>query len=135
MRILLVEDEPIIALDAEMSLISAGHEVVGPCRTSEAALEAAQREKPDIAMVDINLCGGNEGVSIVRALRERLGIRSVFATGQPNIAREHRDTALGVLQKPYSPRDLVDTFPVLEALMRGDAPPPPEIPAGLELFR
>jgi DNA-binding NarL/FixJ family response regulator len=125
MRILLIEDEPLIALDAEMSLIAAGHEVIGPYKTSKEALDAADRERPDIAMVDINLAGHNEGLGIVRDLYDRFGIRSVFATGQPDLARANAKTALGVLPKPYSSADLVNTFPVLELMLSGGAPPPP----------
>lgn len=134
MRILLVEDETIIGLAAEATLTAAGYEVIGPYKTYGDALEAARREKPDVAIVDINLAGYNEGVGIVRDLYACCGIRSIFATGQPNIARENRDIALGVLPKPYSDSDLVGAFPVLEAILKGGTPPPPNIPAGLEVF-
>ena len=134
MRILLIEDEALIALDAETSLIAAGHEVIGPYKTRGDALEAAAREKPDIAIVDINLAGHNEGLGIVRALYAQFGIRSVFATGQPDLARSNAENAFGVLPKPYSSYDLVNTFPVLERMLTGGVAPPPTIPAGLELF-
>ena len=135
MRILLIEDEALIALDAEACLISAGHEVLGPYKTHDAALAAARRDRPDIAMVDINLAGANEGIAIVRDLWDLTGVRSIFATGQPDIARDNRAFALGVLAKPYSPPDLINTFPVLQSLIDGGSPPPPAVPAGFEIFR
>jgi DNA-binding response OmpR family regulator len=133
-RILLIEDEPLIAMSAEASLTSAGHEVVGPFKTHGDALNAAIREKPDLAMVDINLAGHNEGIGIVRDLLDRVGVRSFFATGQPNVARQNREAALAVLQKPYTQEDLVDAIPVLETILAGQSPPPPRLPTGLELF-
>jgi hypothetical protein len=81
------------------------------------------------------LAGHNEGLGIVRDLYERFGIRSLFATSQPNLARANAETALGVLPKPYSSHDLVNAFPVLASMLDGGAPPPPVIPTGLELFR
>ena len=115
--------------------MQATHEVIGPFRTHDDALSAARIEKPDIAIVDINLAGKSEGIAIARELLKRFGIRSIFATGQPAIAREHRSCALGVLQKPYSPKDLTGAMPVLERIVEGGTPPPPQIPGGLELFR
>jgi len=134
MRILLIEDEVLIAMDAEISLRAAGHEVVGPYKTHEKAMEAARLEKPDVAMVDINLAGHNEGLAIARDLFDRFGVRSFFATGQASVARDNRGLAMGVLHKPYSAYDLTHAFPVLEAVMGGASPPPPKVPLGFELF-
>ena len=96
---------------------------------------AARLQKPDIAMVDINLAGHNEGLGIARDLRDCYGVRSFFATGQASVARDNRDLAMGVLHKPYSDYDLTHAFPVIEAVMGGASPPPPKVPSGFELFR
>jgi DNA-binding NarL/FixJ family response regulator len=130
----LIEDDAVIALGAGLSLTAAGHDIIGPFHTHSEAMDAAARERPDIALVDIDLAGHNEGLGIVRDLYESCGVRSVFASGQPDLARANKCSALGVLPKPYSERDLVDTFPVLQSVLAGGAPPPPNIPAGLELF-
>lgn len=134
MRILVVEDDAIIAMSAETTLTDAGHEVIGPCATLNAALAAAAQHAPDLALVDINLAGGEEGVAIARALLRVHGLRSLFATGQPNIARANKDIAMGVLQKPYSEAGLRDAIPVIAAVFEGGSPPPPSIPHGMELF-
>lgn len=134
MRILLIEDDAIIAMAAEAALTEAGHVVLGPYSTLPAALAAGRLGAPDIALVDINLAGGQEGVAIARALMDQLGVRSLFATGQPNIARENKDAAIGVLEKPYTDGALREAMPVALAVLGGGAPPPPNIPHGLQLF-
>lgn len=134
MRILLVEDDPIIALSAEQTLTSAGHDVIGPFHNAEGALAGACGARADMAIVDINLSGHNEGLDVARQLRKRHGVRSVFATGQADVARANRDAALGVLTKPYSDAALRDLIEVVATVFRGGSPPPPSIPVGLELF-
>jgi two-component system, response regulator PdtaR len=133
MRILLIEDDAIIALAAEAALRAAGHDVIGPICDSDQAVALAVQQRPHLALVDINLAGGEEGVAIARRLNA-LGVRSVFARGQPDIARAHKDAAMGVLEKPYSDLALQNTIPVLESVLQGGTPPPPALPTGLELF-
>lgn len=134
MRILLIEDDAIIAMAAETTLSDAGHEVFGPFTTLSASLAAAQTCSPDLAIVDINLAGGEEGVAIARALFSEYGVRSMFATGQPNIARANKNLALGVLEKPYSEATLRDAIPVVAAMLKGGSPLPLGVPVGMELF-
>jgi two-component system, response regulator PdtaR len=134
MRILIVEDDPIIALAAEFTLTEAGHEVFGPFVSEQSALAAAADLKPDVALVDIDLAGQPEGPGIARSLRDQYGVRSLFASGQPRTARANKDAAMGLLHKPYSDADLADAIPVLQTLLDGGSPPPPKIPRGLELF-
>ena len=134
MRILFVEDDPIIALSAEQTLTSAGHDVIGPFYTAEDALVGASGARADMAVVDINLSGHNEGLDVARQLRKRHGLPSVFATGQADVARGNKDAALGFLQKPYTDVALRDLVDVVATILKGGLPPPPSIPAGLELF-
>ncbi len=133
MRILLVEDEPLIALAAAEALSDAGHWVLGPCSSLQSALSTAKAEHPDLAVVDIDLGGKNEGLEVVRRLKVELGVSAIFASGQGDVARSHSE-ALGILHKPYDDEALRSSMPVLEAVMGGATPPPPSIPSALELF-
>ncbi|MFZ2029970.1 MAG: response regulator [Vitreimonas sp.] len=133
MRILFVEDDPIIALSADQTLTCAGHDVIGPFHNAEDALAGASGARADMAVVDINLSGHNEGLDVARQLRKRHGLRSVFATGQADVARDNQDAALGVLQKPYSDTALRELIAVVAIILKG-GPRPTSIPAGLELF-
>ena len=64
-KILIVEDQKIIARDIEGLLIDWGYHVVGCADTSEAALDLFITEEPDIALVDIHLCGETDGIDTV----------------------------------------------------------------------
>jgi CheY-like chemotaxis protein len=70
MRILLVEDDPIIGFAAADALRNEGHEVVGPATTVDDAQHFA-REGADFALVDINLAGHDEGVELARNLKSQ----------------------------------------------------------------
>ena len=134
MRVLVVEDDAIIAFSAAGVLEEAGHEVLGPALGVEHAMAIAREQKPDLALVDINLAGGTEGVDLARRLQRELGVRSLFVSGQIAAARSNRDAALGLLKKPYDPASLAGAVPAAEAVMQGRNPPPPPIPRALELF-
>ena len=99
MRILLVEDEPLIALDLENILERLGHEVVGVAETRDEAVRLAEDEHPDAALVDIKLRDGFTGIETVRRLTEDFGLYCAFVTGNPE-----QITALGavVVAKPYT---------------------------------
>ena len=133
MRILLVEDDPILALLAAATLAE-HHEVIGPAHDVSHALQLAAQEKPDIAFVDINLAGHDEGIELARALMARHGMTSMFVSGQVLCARANADAALGLLRKPYAPEDLTQCASVAQALLDGQelsALPPHGL---LELF-
>ncbi|AHL76457.1 chemotaxis protein CheY [Stutzerimonas stutzeri] len=134
MRILLVEDDPILALIAACALEEEGHQIVGPAYDDQQALALVESQGADIALVDINLAGHDEGVSLVRNLRQRHGIASVFVSGQPEAARKNADVALGLLRKPYEPSDLARCVDVAQAILEGGAPLPTPLPATLEIF-
>ena len=134
MRILVVEDEPILAITAAAVLESEGHDVVGPAYDTAQALALAACEALDLAFVDINLNGHDEGVQLARDLRSRFGVASVFVSGQTSSARANRNAALGLLKKPYEPEALAESAEVAKALLAGSRPPPPIVPAALEVF-
>jgi len=134
MRVLVVDDEPLIAASIEWELRDAGHEVLGPAyRVEDAlALAAAAGAQIDLALVDINLAGHDEGVGLARALSRRFGVPSVFVTGQVAQARSNRDAALGVVQKPFPHDGLLKVLPVAKELAGGGRPR--KIPSWFEVF-
>jgi DNA-binding response OmpR family regulator len=130
--VLVVEDEPVIAASIEWELMAAGHEVLGPaCSVAEAEALAATRV-PELALVDINLAGHDEGVELARTLKQRHGVHSLFVSGQAAQARQNSDAALGVLVKPFAFEALVDCVPVAAELIQGRRPA--STPRGLEIF-
>ena len=102
MQVLVVEDEAIIGADTVEMLREAGHTVAGPAATVDDAVRLAEETHADLALVDINLCGTEEGPRLARALWALFGVPSLFVTAQPEQARQHKDAAVGVLTKPYA---------------------------------
>ncbi|MBA1272500.1 response regulator [Stutzerimonas azotifigens] len=133
MRILLVEDDPILALTVASQLTAEGHEVAGPAYDVAEALMLAAGQEADLALVDINLAGCDEGIGLARQLRDHHGIASLFVSGQLMVARGSGDAAVGLLRKPYRPDDLNRSVLIVEALLQGREPSVP-LPVALEIF-
>jgi hypothetical protein len=105
-RILVLEDEFLLALDAAASLEACGAQVVGPIYNVEGALALASRERLDGAMLDVNINGGNS-LPVAKALQHR-GIPMLFATGY---GATPPGWPMGpVIDKPYSAAQVQDAF-------------------------
>jgi DNA-binding NarL/FixJ family response regulator len=108
-RVLIVEDDFLIAGEMEATLVEAGFEVVGVVPTGEEALELARARPPTLAVVDIRLAGNHDGIDTALELFRTHGVRSVFASAYSDPeTRLRADPAapLGWLQKPYPMRSL-----------------------------
>lgn len=109
-RVLLVEDQSLVALDCQLALESHGHEVVAQATTAEEALTAATEHRPDLIVMDIRLRGSRTGIEAGIEIYRKLGIRCIFASAHGGEAYTRRlaDPAhpLGWLQKPFSGDDL-----------------------------
>src|SRR4051812_13226997 len=106
MRILIVEDEPLIALSTQADLETAGHSVVGLAMTSEEATNLAACCRPDLVLMDISLAEGN-GVEAAQAIHSRWATPSLFATSHMENSTVTNHAALGCLRKPYNDLSLV----------------------------
>jgi CheY-like chemotaxis protein len=130
MRILVVEDEALVAMEIEMMIDLAGHEAVAQADDLNSALSAVAAARPDLALVDIQLAGGCSGLDVAAALKAHR-VPVVFATG--NCPREQgRDLALGCLHKPVTDSTLAAALAAAAALLEG-APIPP-LPTSLHLY-
>jgi DNA-binding LytR/AlgR family response regulator len=82
MRVLIVEDEPLVALELEELLLDEGFEVVGSATDAAQAIDLGRRHRPDVAFLDLNLADGLTGPRIAKTLvHERLAT-VVFVTGR-----------------------------------------------------
>jgi DNA-binding response OmpR family regulator len=104
MRVLIVEDEPMIAELLEAVVQESGHESIGPVSTVEQALAYAPRA--DIALVDLSLSDGNSGQLLARRLIDRFGIDVIFVTGDPGPVQQGFDGALAVVRKPFRDEEI-----------------------------
>jgi len=117
-RILIVEDEPLVAFDNEHFLRDAGYEIVATVDTVPAAT-AALASDIDLVLADVNLSAGGNGRDVAEAARSK-GVPLVFVTGAcPDNARA---LAIGCLSKPYSQRDLLSAIDTVDAHLGGREP-------------
>jgi len=104
-RILIVEDELVIAMMIEDFLLECGCHIVGPCSSVAQALEAIGAEAPDLAVLDVNL-GGEAAYPIAFALAERC-IPFVFLSGYGDQAILPGQGDWKVCAKPFVGDDLI----------------------------
>ena len=108
MQILIVEDDAVLAMVSALALEEAGHTVVGIVHDMQSFHELPELNGTDLAVVDINLAGANEGLEVARRLHSHQ-IPVLFISGQLSAARENKLLALGLLRKPYEVEDLLDS--------------------------
>jgi two-component system, response regulator PdtaR len=109
-RILIVEDDFLIALQVEAALAEAGFHVVGVAASAEEATELAAAHQPDLVVMDIRLSGKRDGIDLAIELHRDHAIRCLFATAHVDAQARRRAEAanpLGWLQKPYTMASLV----------------------------
>lgn len=106
MRILVVEDDALVALDMANLLEDLGHEVVGEAHDRSEAFDFALTRHPDLALMDIRLARGDNGGHLARELYGRMGVRCLFISGSITEAfrTDMQDVRpVGFLSKPVSP--------------------------------
>lgn len=128
-RLLLVEDEPLIAFDNEHMLSEAKFEVVATVdRVADAVRTIESEQSIDLVLVDAALADGS-GVDVARVAHAR-GVAVLFVTG--SFPAEATGFADGCLAKPYNQRDLLQSIAAVEA--RRDGRAVKKLPTGLRLF-
>lgn len=108
LRLLVVEDELVSAEAIRMAVSDLGHTVCGTAATEAEAVAIAGRDRPDLALMDVKLAGG-DGIEAARRLHLNYGIRSIFLSGYANhgmMARITETYPLGIVHKPFSPGQL-----------------------------
>ena len=110
--ILIVEDEPLIAMMLEDFILSLGHEVRGPCESVSEALRACDGEPFDLAILDVNLKG--ENVWPVASVLQDRGIPFVLATGGHVEPPPSQFANVAMIEKPYT---IDRVTPVIEAAL------------------
>jgi len=129
--LLIVEDEVLIATVLKSELEDAGYHVLNLTDRIAEALVVARASQPDLALVNIQLVGGDDGIELARQLKT-LGIPVLLISGQVSRARSARTVAIASLPKPYDAADMVLAVTYLLGCLEGDASLPK--PGGLEVF-
>jgi len=112
-RILVVEDEAIVALDIQSRLKYMGYEVAGVSSSGEDAVDKAGKLKPDLILMDIMLEGGMDGIEAAGLINENFGIPVVYLTAyadQQTLERAKITNPFGYIIKPFEDRELQTTI-------------------------
>ncbi len=104
-RILVVEDETLIALYLIELLSDLEYDVSGPAASASRALRLAEEVRPDLALVDIGLTGRADGIAIALELRERFDIPTIFLSGTSDpatVSRAKLAAPVDFIHKPFA---------------------------------
>lgn len=131
MRILIVEDEFMVAMTLKALIQRLGYEVVGIADDVVSAKEQAEQNSPQLAFVDIQLAKGSSGLDAAAELTKH-GVVCIFLTGNPP-GGPRPELAIGCLPKPFSDKVLASALKIGEAVLDG-TPLPDPLP-GLEIYK
>ena len=104
-KILIIEDEPLVAADLQLLVEALGHRVTGIARTHREALDLVKEDAPQLILSDIQLYDGSSGLEAVNEILGSLHLPVVFVTGHPEILLTgERPEPAFLIQKPFDPR-------------------------------
>ena len=112
-KILIVEDENIVAIDLQKRLMNLGYDIVGVVSTGEEAIKKAIATTPDLILMDVRLKGEMDGIDSVSALRFHQGIAVVYLSAYADndtLKRASKTEPFGYILKPFEERELHTTI-------------------------
>lgn len=102
--VLIIEDEPMIAMDLESIVEGLGHTVAGVARTHGEAVTAVSKEKPGLVLADIQLADGSSGLDAVNEMLGSFEVPVIFITAYPDrLLTGERPEPAFLITKPYQP--------------------------------
>jgi CheY-like chemotaxis protein len=106
-RVLVIEDEPVIALDISHTLSATGHTVIGIATTHREAVELARADPPGLVLADINLADDSSGVEAVAEILQHYDVPVIFITAFPDrLLTGERTEPTFLITKPFDPEIL-----------------------------
>jgi CheY-like chemotaxis protein len=112
-RVLIAEDERLVARDLERRLRGLGYTVVALVSTGPEAVDQALEQQPDMVLMDIRLRGQMDGIEAVASIRKQLDVRTIYMTAysdEATLARAQATEPDAFLDKPFSNRSLQQTL-------------------------
>ena len=132
LRVLIVEDEVLLANELEYVIEASGAQPVGHAMTAAEAIDLAQKTLPDLALVDVHLADGPTGVDAAREMTQHCGAVVLFITANLRRLPEDYAGACGVMTKPYSEHQIRQALEYIRGcVLEGHCSGSP--PAGLTL--
>jgi CheY-like chemotaxis protein len=110
-RVMIIEDESIIAMHLRSIVASLGHEVAGVVRTHQEAVRLAGETMPDLILADINLADGSSGIEAVKEILEEQSVPVIFITAYPErLLTGERPEPAYLITKPFEPETVAATI-------------------------
>jgi two-component system, response regulator PdtaR len=109
-KILIVEDDAIIAMDMEQVLSRKGYKIIGRVDRGEKAIAAVEEKKPDIVLMDINIKGSINGIEVAKKLLDEIGVKVIYVTAYSDVTMKERafeTEPVGYLIKPVRETELI----------------------------
>lgn len=129
-KILIVEDEAIIALEIKKSLSQLDLTINGLVTSYDGAIESIHKNKPDLILLDINLKNSKDGIDIANAIRYESDISIIYLTAfsdENTIQRASRTNPIAYLVKPFKREDLTSTILLAIYKLNNDKKVKPEL--------
>jgi two-component sensor histidine kinase/ActR/RegA family two-component response regulator/putative methionine-R-sulfoxide reductase with GAF domain len=117
LKVMIAEDDLMMADMLEDVLVEGGYEVCGIARTVDKAVELANRHKPDLAVLDLQLAEGGLGTDIAARLNHQGRPGVLYATGNASHASLTKADGEACLDKPYRPEDVVRALKIVEQIV------------------
>jgi DNA-binding NtrC family response regulator len=108
-KLLIVEDEFLIANEVRSIVTQLGYAVMGVSKSAKEALKAIESEKPDLALLDINIIGNTNGIELAKTLQNKQSIKHLFITSYADdaiIEEMNQTQPVGYILKPFDERDI-----------------------------
>lgn len=121
-KVLIVEDDVLISDLIEDALLSSGYDVCGTATTAAEAIAIGERERPDLAVVDVRLADGSDGTVAAAHLMRELRLGVLYATGNTDHLLSSNAAGHACLKKPYRPSDVVRALKIIEQIVNGNTP-------------
>lgn len=132
LKVIIVEDEALLAMELESLVEDSGNVVVGWATGFDEAKALIDANAADIAFVDLNLADGPTGVKVAEYIRDSGGSLAVFMTANPRSLPKNYAGAIGVIAKPYTMNGLMAALNYLKEGVR-EPPPASTLPVGFVL--
>jgi DNA-binding NarL/FixJ family response regulator len=114
-RVLIVEDEVIVAEDLRRSLSASGYDVIGHAINGREAIHVARHLRPDVILMDVVLDGSTNGIQAARSIQQIIDTSIIYVTGQSSetlLTDAVRSGAFGYIVKPFQTRQITSSIEI-----------------------
>ncbi|MCG6121317.1 MAG: response regulator [Microvirga sp.] len=132
LKILIVEDQFLIAKQVEWIVTTAGHHVIGIAGTLSDACRLAMAEEPHLAFVDLSLADGQTGAAVGQFIKNACKTEVVYTTANLRLLPDDFAGALGAVEKPFTKGDLLAALAYIVAIVTNGLVPA-QVPNSLKL--